>query len=87
MKLLIFGLYPFPPIRFPIVDVRDVALAHLQAVKVPEARNKRFILVNKTVRFKELTEHLKAHFGEGTYPFKTDELEECPMDNPRAKMM
>jgi len=28
------------------VDVRDVALAHLRAVKVAEAANRRFLIVN-----------------------------------------
>jgi dihydroflavonol-4-reductase len=87
MKMMIFGLYPFPQVAFPIVDVRDAARAHLQAIKVPEARNQRFILNEGTYRFKQLTETMKAHFGEGTYPFKTDEIAECPMDNPRAKML
>lgn len=31
---------------FPFVDVRDVALSHLKAVLVPEAANKRFMLVH-----------------------------------------
>jgi len=29
-----------------VVDVRDVALAHLRAVKVAEAANRRFLLVS-----------------------------------------
>jgi len=41
------GAFPgMPKIMFPIVDVRDVALAHLQALKIPEARNQRFVLNN-----------------------------------------
>ena len=36
-----------------IVDVRDVGLAHLKAIQVTEAANKRFILVNYTARFIE----------------------------------
>ncbi|TNV77191.1 hypothetical protein FGO68_gene5942 [Halteria grandinella] len=87
MKLMMLSLYPFPQVAFPIVDVRDVAEAHLQGVKVAEAKNQRFILVSKTARFKELTGYLKEHFGEGSYPFKTDEIPECPMDNPRAKLL
>jgi len=35
------------------VDVRDVALAHLRAVKVAEAANKRFLLVNFSARYIE----------------------------------
>jgi len=32
-----------------LVDVREVAEAHLQAILKPEAANKRFILVNNSV--------------------------------------
>ena len=35
----------------PVVDVREVAFAHLQAIKVKKARNRRFFCVNKTVSF------------------------------------
>lgn len=35
------------------VDVRDVGFAHLQAIKVPEAANKRFILVHSSPTFIE----------------------------------
>jgi len=31
---------------WPLVDVREVAQAHLHALLVPEARNQRFLLVN-----------------------------------------
>ena len=40
MKMLMLGLMPaLPKVMFPIVDVRNVAEAHLQGVKVEEARN------------------------------------------------
>jgi len=40
MKNMLLGLLPgLPQVWFPIVDVRDVAQAHLNAIKVPEARN------------------------------------------------
>jgi len=39
------GKFPgMPKIMFPIVDVREVAYAHLQGLKVPEAKGNRFIL-------------------------------------------
>lgn len=41
------GAYPgMPKIHFAIVDVREVAKAHLQGIKVPEARNQRFIVAS-----------------------------------------
>lgn len=40
IKKIMTGGYPgMPVIQFPIVDVREVALAHVLALKVPEARN------------------------------------------------
>jgi hypothetical protein len=47
----------------PIVDVRDVATAHLNAVLVPEAANKRFMLVSESVWFKELGVYLDEVYG------------------------
>ena len=35
------------------VDVRDVALAHLKAIQVPAAANKRFLLVESSPEFKD----------------------------------
>ena len=35
----------------PVVDVRDVGFAHLQAIKVAEAANRRFILSNVSLPF------------------------------------
>ena len=37
----------FPDIGLPTVDVKDCALAHLNAIKIDEAKNQRFILVDK----------------------------------------
>ena len=52
-----------PRVNLPIVDVRDVALAHLNAIKVPEARNQRFILSSQSIWFREIAEALKSKFG------------------------
>ncbi len=32
-------IFGFPKIYYQVVDVRDAALAHLRALKIPEARN------------------------------------------------
>jgi nucleoside-diphosphate-sugar epimerase len=46
------GKYPsVPRVMVALVDVREVAEAHLQAMKRPEAANKRFLLVNESVWF------------------------------------
>ena len=71
------GAYPgMPVVQFPIVDVREVAFAHLQGIKVPEARNQRFILCTESLWFKQIAETLKEEYGE-FYKFKTGELKYC----------
>jgi hypothetical protein len=47
-------LHSAPEIGFPLVDVKDVAIAHLNAIKIDEAKNQRFILVQKTFRMYEI---------------------------------
>ena len=48
IKKFMTGHLPFyPRVRFGLSDVRTVAFAHLQALKVPEARNQRFAIVNE----------------------------------------
>lgn len=66
-----------PKVSLGIVDVRDVALAHLQAVKVPRAANKRVLLVESTLWFKEIADILNEAFPE--YQVKTNELGYCPV--------
>lgn len=36
--------FGYPTIRFNCVDVKDCSIAHLRALEIPEAANKRFIL-------------------------------------------
>ncbi len=49
------GEYPgLPKIMFGLVDVREVAEAHLQGLKRKEAANKRFVLVNSSLWFKDV---------------------------------
>lgn len=52
-----------PRFAFPIVDVREVALAHLRAVKVEEAKNQRFILSNEPLWFRDMARILKEEYG------------------------
>ena len=41
-------------IKFPFVRVEDVAQAHLQAIKVPEAAGHRFVLNGKALWMREV---------------------------------
>lgn len=72
---LINSKYPgLPRTNFPVVDVREAAAGHLQALKRPEAANKRFLLVNKSVWMKDLAEILKVEFKPQGYSVTTSEL-------------
>ena len=45
-----------------VVDVREVSFAHLQAIKVPDAANKRFILSSEVVWLQQIAESLAQEF-------------------------
>ncbi len=49
-----------PQLHLPLVDVRDVATAHVAAMTVPQAAGKRFILKTEVYWYRELAEQLKA---------------------------
>jgi len=46
-----------------MVDVRDVAEAHLKAIKLDEAKNRRFMLVSRCAWRREMAETLAAEFN------------------------
>ena len=46
-----------------LVDVREVARAHLQAIKVPEAKNRRFLMQADELTKKEFAELLQEKYG------------------------
>lgn len=60
-----------PRVMFPTVDVKEVAQAHLNAVKIPEAANRRFILVNKSVWMEDIAVALHGEFASQGWPIKT----------------
>lgn len=69
--------YPgIPKISFATVDVRDVAMAHLKGIQVPEAANNRFILNAKPIWLREIAESLNQEFSPD-YTIKTSELSYC----------
>jgi dihydroflavonol-4-reductase len=75
---LLSGKFPgMPKLMMPIVDVRDVAHAHLQAIKIDEANNKRFILSSNSVWFKDVAEVLKQRYPRQN--IKSGELGYCPV--------
>jgi hypothetical protein len=58
-----------PPLCFGVVDVRDVAKAHVEAAIRPDATG-RYILVAESKTFFEMGQILRARVGE-EYPFPT----------------
>jgi len=58
----------FPKLTFGIVDVRDVALAHVAAMEKPEAAGERFILGDKVLSFTEIGEILREAYPDRKLP-------------------
>jgi nucleoside-diphosphate-sugar epimerase len=59
IKLVLTGRLPgLPPLAFTMVDVRDVAEAHMRALEVPEAAGERFIAASNTVWLKDIARML-----------------------------
>lgn len=62
---LLGGRLPaLPKMGFQIVDVRDVAQAHLLAMEHPDAAGERFILADDFMWFSELADLLRENFPE-----------------------
>lgn len=53
-----------PKISMDVVDVRDLAQAHLQAVLVDEAAGHRFLLIYGSMWFKDFGDILHSEFGQ-----------------------
>jgi nucleoside-diphosphate-sugar epimerase len=65
MRKFMNGLIPaIPRINFGIVDVRDVAEAHLQAILKPEANGKRFLLVGGNAWMEDVCRWLREKWGQ-----------------------
>jgi len=63
-----------PKVKMGIVDVREVAQAHLNAIKIDEAKNQRFILTNRTVWMSEFAKWLHDEFGHQGYNFNPSDM-------------
>jgi nucleoside-diphosphate-sugar epimerase len=59
------GMPGFPDIFIPIVDVRDVASAHILAMTIPEAAGQRFLLSNgPALALKEIGARIRGSLGD-----------------------
>lgn len=73
-KVLAGEIPGLPKIKFPLVDVRDVAEMHLWAMESPIAAGQRFICVNRSSSYQEIAKILKEGFPEFGKRIKTFEL-------------
>jgi len=64
---------PSARVKMGNVDVRDVAKAHLLAVKVEAAKNRRFLLVSRCVWPREIAAFLAAEFNQKGWSVNTEE--------------
>jgi len=87
------GQMPLAPRqRFGVVDVRDVASAHLAAMATPDAAGKRYLLLadGPTISWLGVANLLHEHFGElaakaPTEEVPGDEVTPLVIHNERAK--
>ena len=63
-----------PDLSFPIVDVRDVAAAHIAAVEKSEAAGNRHILTNRTAHMTKFAKILRDEFQPQGYTIPSEEL-------------
>ena len=72
--ILANNLPGLPNVSFPIVDVRDVAAAHLAAMESPEAAGKRYIANNKTMTMTEIAAIISREFKPQGYKVPTKSM-------------
>jgi dihydroflavonol-4-reductase len=70
------GSMSIPHVQYPVVDVRDVAEAHLKAVQIEEAKGKRFILISENLWLVEIGEILNKKYGY-YYNVNSTEVSKC----------
>lgn len=58
----------YPKLTFGIVDVRDVAKAHVEAMERPAAAGERFLVGNEVLSFSEIGEVLRQAFPDRKLP-------------------
>ncbi|MEV3927594.1 SDR family oxidoreductase [Actinomadura coerulea] len=68
IRMLLANKLPaIPRLSFPVVDVRDVSLAHRLAMETPKAAGNRYICVDKSMWMGDIAGVLHAEFGPRGY--------------------
>lgn len=60
-----------PRVGFPVVDVRDVAQAHLRALERPESAGQRILLADRFLWFRDLADLLRKAYPDRRIPSRT----------------
>eukprot|EP01022_Parablepharisma_sp_SALTPOND_P017447 TRINITY_DN2786_c0_g1_i1.p1 TRINITY_DN2786_c0_g1~~TRINITY_DN2786_c0_g1_i1.p1 ORF type:complete len:376 (-),score=53.41 TRINITY_DN2786_c0_g1_i1:101-1228(-) len=79
-KILTGELKQIPKLYFSVVDVRDVALAHVAAMETPSMDGKRYICAPESgLWLEEFAMILKEEFEKYGYQIYTEVMKECPI--------
>lgn len=70
-KLLTREIPAIIPLSYAAVDVRDVAAAHLAAMRVPEAAGQRFLCATEATSMSQVAAILRRHYPERRIPSLT----------------
>lgn len=80
VKLILDGVYPaVPNVYFSMVDVRDVAVAHLSAMTVPEAAGQRFLCAEAGHSMREVAAILAERFAPLGFKVATRKMPDLAM--------
>jgi dihydroflavonol-4-reductase len=74
LKLLRREVPGVPALNFPVVDVRDVAAAHLAAMTSPAAAGKRYICSFDSIWMAEIAEILRENYSNRGYKIPTRKM-------------
>ena len=85
-RLLNKKMPALPDMSFPIVDVRDVAAAHIAAMENSEAAGNRHILTNRTIHITEFAKIIRDEFQPQGYTIPSEELPKS-VEIPELKAM
>ena len=85
-RLLNKKMPALPDLSFPIVDVRDVAAAHIAAMEKSEAAGNRHVLTNRTVHITVFAKIIREEFQPQGYTIPSEEIPKS-VEIPELKPM
>ena len=80
MKMFMDGSFPggrIPQLQFGVVDVREIATAHIRCIERDEAQGKRYMLTGESLWFRDIGAMLSEKYGPMGYPVPTTEAKYC----------